>query len=177
MSGARSTAVRRVRVRRLIDAPREEVFAAWTDADAMRQWMRPGPMRDVRCEMDVREGGRYRIVMVGVEGERWQHEGEYRVVDSPRELVFTWISTLTDRHESVVRVEFFERGDRTELVLTHDELPHGAAAERHTRGWTAIVATLAARMAASDERRTAGASGRGDRFPEPENATSPGEGG
>lgn len=151
MSEAQSTAVPRVRIRRLIDAPCAEVFAAWMDADAMRHWMRPGPMSDVQCELDVREGGRYRIVMVGPEGERSEHEGEYRVVDSPNKLVFTWISSRTEQRETVVTVDFVERGDRTELVLTHEGLPHDEAAEIHTRGWTAIVDTLAERMEASGE--------------------------
>lgn len=155
MSDARSKShaivAPRVRVRRVLDAPRGEVFAAWTDGEAMRHWMRPGPMKDVTCEMDVREGGRYRIVMLGAGGERWEHEGEYRAVEPPNRLEFTWVSTLTDGHESVVTVELFERGDRTELVLTHERLPHAEASERHGRGWTAIVDALAEHLSAAGE--------------------------
>lgn len=157
---SQSTTVPRVRIRRLIDAPRAEVFAAWTDAEAMGYWMRPGPMSEVRCDLDVREGGRYRIVMAGHEGERWEHEGEYRVVDSPNKLVFTWISNITDGRETVVTIELFERSDRTELVLTHEELPHEKAVEMHKRGWTTIVDTLSERIAADGETADGGA-GRG----------------
>ena len=137
----------RVRIRRIIDASPARVFDAWTDADGMRRWMRPGSVADAECELDIREGGGFRIVMVTPDGDRLEHTGEYRVVDRPHKLVFTWISGGTDGRETVVTVELFERGERTELVLTHDRLPDRRRAEMHTEGWTTIVDRLAERAA------------------------------
>ncbi|MFW6078684.1 MAG: SRPBCC family protein [Gemmatimonadota bacterium] len=133
----------RVRIRRVIDAPPADVFEAWTDPEGMRHWMRPGSITDAECELDVREGGGFRIVMIAQEGDRLEHTGEYRVVDPPHKLVFTWISGGTDGRESLVTVELFERGERTELVLTHEKVPDERRAEMHTDGWTTIVDRLA----------------------------------
>lgn len=146
MTDTGPTGAPRVRIRRLIDSPPTEVFPAWTDADAMGEWMRPGSMADAECELDPREGGRFRIVMIDPEGGRFVHRGEYRVVEPPRRLVFTWISDATEQRESVVTVELFDRDGATELVLTHERLPSEAAAERHTGGWTDIIERLADRL-------------------------------
>ena len=146
MNNTQASTAPRVRIRRLIDASPAEVFEAWTDADSMSQWMRPGSTADAECELDVREGGRFRIDMILPDGERKDHEGEYRVVDPPNKLVFTWISEGTQRRETVVTVELSERDGGTELVLTHEGIPTEKSAEGHEEGWTSIVETLAAHV-------------------------------
>ncbi len=139
------TADDRVVIRRMIAATPDELFAAWTDADTMRLWMRPDNWDDSSVRLDVRVGGTFSIDMI--DGERVvAHRGEYLEIDPPRLLVFTWISAGTAQQPSVVRVEFHARGDRTELVLTHERLPGTEAAENHRRGWTEIVGTLARRL-------------------------------
>src|SRR5215210_6581207 len=87
-------------VRRTIDASREKVFAAWTDAASMGKWMRPGPSSDARAKLDVRVGGRFEIDMIG-DGTVYHHEGEYLTVDPPRKLAFTWISDGTEHQRTV----------------------------------------------------------------------------
>ena len=134
-------------VRRRIRASREDVFAMWTDARSLAQWMTPVSGSRTTAELHPRVGGRYTIVMHG--DRDYDHHGEYLVVDPPSKLSFTWISEGSDYQRSVVTVELFETGaDETELVLTHEQLPPAWVA-RHIEGWTAIVETLAARWAQS----------------------------
>ena len=136
-----------LRITRILPVPPKEVFAAWTDPDCARHWMAPGSMAVAELEMDPRPGGTFRLVMRSERGDI-AHIGEYREVDPPRRLVFTWKSPATQGRETVVTVEFHERGDATELVLTHEELPDEPTADGHRQGWTSIAEKLALYLAA-----------------------------
>ena len=77
-----------------------------------------------------------------IEGpKRYEHTGEYRAIDPPRRLEFTWTSEATDQRPTVVTIEFLERDRGTELVLTHRRLPPKQV-ESHRRGWTDILQLL-----------------------------------
>lgn len=127
-------------VRRFIPAPRERVFAAWLNPASMAQWMRPMGMTDATVEADARVGGKFRIVMIRGR-ERFEHTGEYQVIEPPVRLVFTWISQATDHQPTQVSVDFHERQDGTELVLTHRRLP-SAQLESHRGGWSDVLRNL-----------------------------------
>jgi uncharacterized protein YndB with AHSA1/START domain len=127
-------------LRRIIPLPRERVFQAWLDPASLAQWMRPGGATDATAEVDPKVGGRFRIVMI--EGaKRFEHTGEYRVINPPERLEFTWISQATDHQPTVVTIDFLERSGATELVLTHRRLPPKQV-ESHRRGWTDILQLL-----------------------------------
>lgn len=130
----------RLEVRRIYPHPPEAVFDAWTDAQAMRRWMRPGPTGDVRAELDVREGGTFRIDMIA--GDRvLAHRGEYRVVERPRRLVFTWHADWIPGG-STVSIDFNEVEGGTEVVLVHEGLPSEESVANHTEGWGTILEKL-----------------------------------
>jgi uncharacterized protein YndB with AHSA1/START domain len=134
-----------VTVSRTIPAPREQVFAAWLDADGMRHWMRPDDIRETEAELDARVGGRFRIVMRGAETD-YVMTGEYVEIDPPSRILLTWASNVTTG-ESRITLEFHDRGDETELVLTHERISDAATAANYEKGWSEIVDSLAARMA------------------------------
>jgi uncharacterized protein YndB with AHSA1/START domain len=140
----------KLEVRKKIDVPRAEVFHAWTDAESMREWMCPSTARSAEAELDVRVGGKFRIVMKS-DTRDYEHTGEYRVVDPPSKLEFTWISEGTNGQTSLVTVEFLEDGAGTEVVLTHDGLPTEKAQGDHTRGWGQILDHLARVTAAQNK--------------------------
>jgi uncharacterized protein YndB with AHSA1/START domain len=127
-------------IRRLLPAPRERVFAAWLDPLSLVHWMRPGADATATAEVDPRVGGRFRIVMKHSGGVT-EHTGEYLVIEPPSRLSFTWISVHTHQIPTEVTVECFERGQSTELVLTHRRLPPDKA-EAHRRGWSTILQNL-----------------------------------
>lgn len=137
------TARQTLTLTRVFAASREEVFAAWTTPESVRQWMRPGSAEVVLAELDLRVGGTFRIDMLH-EGERLIHSGVYREIVPPEKLVFTWTSRDTHQHETLVGVELRALGNRTtELTLTQTLLPDVESAERHTRGWSLILEHLA----------------------------------
>ncbi len=135
----------RLVIRRVMPAPREAVFAAWTDPESIREWMCPGDALTAEAELDLRVGGSYRIVMKSPT-RAYDHTGEYLVVEPPSKLAFTWISKGTDHQPTIVTVELFERGSQCELVLTHERFPTPEAMRHHKNGWGQIAERLAAHL-------------------------------
>jgi uncharacterized protein YndB with AHSA1/START domain len=129
----------RVHLERLLPAPIDAVFAAWTDTVLMARWFAPTGYAVV--EADVRVGGRFRLTMIDND-DRLDHFGEYLVVDPPRRLSFTWCSTYTVGHSSRVDVVLTARGRSTLLTLTHTGLPD-TMVSAHGSGWLTIVDRLA----------------------------------
>ena len=138
MNAAFATAT--VTVRRIIPAPAEDLFDAWLDPQALSTWMRPGSIQKTTAKLDVRVGGRYEILMES-DTDSYPTQGEYRVIDRPRRLVFTWISRGTEHRESLVTVDFIARGESTEVVVTHEQLPESQRSS-HTDGWTSGLLRL-----------------------------------
>jgi uncharacterized protein YndB with AHSA1/START domain len=128
-------------VRRRIAAPRERVFDAWLDSESLARWMRPGDMTHATVTVDARVGGGFRIVMEGRPEGAVEHHGEYLAIEPPSLLSFTWRSRYAGDGTTVVTIEFHERGDGTDVVLTHRGLPP-TALEAHRQGWTDIVRLL-----------------------------------
>ena len=70
--------------------------------------------------------------------------GVYRVVEPPKKLVYTWRwESEPDAPETLVTVEFLDRGGATDLVLTHELFPNEAAKGKHEHGWTGCLDKLA----------------------------------
>lgn len=120
-------------VRRTIAASAHDLFDAWLDPQALAEWMRPGTIRRSEARTDPRVGGEYEVIMHGEKGPI-PHRGVYKVIDRPRRLVFTWISPYAGAN-SIVTVDFIAADSRTEVIVTHEQLPEGEIGA-HTRGWT-----------------------------------------
>lgn len=126
-------------VQRTLPVEPEVAFDAWLDPAELRTWL--APVSDV--DVDARVGGHFRIVMARDEadGGPIEHTGEYRELDRPRRLVFTWVSQYTDG-ESVVTVDLEPDPVGTRLVLTHEGLPPESR-EGHAEGWGSFLDTYA----------------------------------
>ena len=74
---------------RVIDAPPEHVFRAWTDPELVKQWFTPPPYLTTHAELDVRPGGSSLVVMRGPDGVDMPNRGVYLEVVENRRLVFT----------------------------------------------------------------------------------------
>jgi uncharacterized protein YndB with AHSA1/START domain len=84
--------------------------------------------------VEPRVGGAYEITMQG-KGGPIVHKGVYRLIERPRRLVFTWISGPTENKETLVTVDFVRVDKRTEVIVTHEQLPESAMPS-HRNGWT-----------------------------------------
>ncbi|HWK65580.1 MAG TPA: SRPBCC family protein [Rhizobiaceae bacterium] len=84
-----NTSDRELVLSRLIDAPREKVYRAWTEADILKQWFAPKPWTTPRAELDVRPGGGSLVVMRDPDGNEYPNRGVYLEVVPNERLVFT----------------------------------------------------------------------------------------
>lgn len=133
-----ASADRECRVTRVIPAPPEAVFQAWTEPDRIRQWSCP-PGATIRdSQVDLVPGGPYRLLIEAEEGTLHTAFGAYREVDPPNRLVYTWDWEEPESAvgETLVTVEFLADGAATEVVVEHEGFPAAEAAEGHRLGWT-----------------------------------------
>ena len=80
-----------VRIERTFDARAEDVFDAWTSPEVMRRWLHCGPDWETpTAEVDLRVGGRVRVVMRRPDGNESGMGGEYTLIERPHRLVMTW---------------------------------------------------------------------------------------
>lgn len=127
-------------VKKVISAPREEVFKAFTDVEVMSKWFFPDDDMSVDVTNNPVVGGDYTLKMYAKNGDTYTHVGEYRELTPPDRLVFTWNSDFVQN--TVVTVSFSESGDGTEVTVTHELLPEGEMAENHRGGWTGCLDRL-----------------------------------
>jgi uncharacterized protein YndB with AHSA1/START domain len=115
------TSERELVVSRTIHGPARLVFEAWTRPELFERWWVPKsfPISLLSCELDVRVGGRYRLVF-GHEGSTMEFFGRYLEVTPHSRLV--WTNDEADGGEPVTTVTFEETGGTT-LVVVHDLYP------------------------------------------------------
>ena len=139
---AERTAVE-LQVRRVIRADRETVFDAWVDEDVIRQWWPPSDHRAGRIATDPRPGGTYEWGLEPEDGrDPFAAVGEYRTVERPERLEFTW-SWSNAPLETRVTVEFNEVEGGTEVVLTHTGFPSAEMRDQHEDGWAGCLDRMA----------------------------------
>jgi uncharacterized protein YndB with AHSA1/START domain len=132
-------------VRRTLPASPEEVYAEWTDPQAMAEWMCPRPARCTSVTLVPRVGGDLRLE-IEENGTAFAVWGRFRVLDPPHRLEFTWsCSTWPDPTvESIVTVTLEAAGgDETVMTIEHRGFP-AELVPRHEAGWEAIATQLAA---------------------------------
>src|ERR1700722_5576377 len=84
-----STEARALILTRIIDAPREKVFKAWTEPALLKKWFATAPWTTPVVETDIRPGGASLIVMRGPDGNEFPNAGVYLEVVENERLVFT----------------------------------------------------------------------------------------
>jgi uncharacterized protein YndB with AHSA1/START domain len=115
----------------------EKVWHAWTDAEALKRWWGPGGTQPVSlAQLDLRFGGRFRIVFGGPEGKDHEVQGVYKEVVPNRKLVFTWTwPNSTPDRVSQVTIFFKPVAGGTDLEFLHEQFFDEAARDGHQRGW------------------------------------------
>src|SRR5438270_11378617 len=134
-------------VKRLIKAPRNRVYAAWTDPAQLKQWFGPENVQTRQLVADARVGGKFRWDLINSEGETMTCRGEYRELQPSKKIVFTWQwedDEAWENHSSIITVELDDAGGGggTELRLTHEKLPNEESRHGHTRGWNSALDKL-----------------------------------
>ena len=122
----------------VLPAPPSLVFRALTDPPELAKWWGPHGFTTPRLELDLRVGGGYRIAMQPPEGGLFYLQGEFREVDPPRRLAYTfrWEDPDPDDIETIVRLSLRDLGGSTELTLDQGAFATEPRRALHEQGWT-----------------------------------------
>ena len=128
---------RLLRIERTFGAPIERVFDAWVSEEVLRRWLHGMPGWETpTAEVELRVGGRIHIVMRDpTTGTEAGAAGEYRAVEPPRRLVFTWVWDDQPDQPQLIELELSEREGRTTVLMTNSAIPGDGRLESQERGW------------------------------------------
>lgn len=121
---------REIVLSRVIAAPRERVFAAWTDPAQIVQWFGPDGFKVESLECDIRPGGRWRFVFIGPDGTRYDNRMVFLRVDAPRLIEIEHGSDKDDDPARFHVTVTFDAQSDGKTVLTLRQL-HPTKEQRH----------------------------------------------
>ena len=145
-------------LRRVLDAPRELVWQAWTDPQHFKAWWGPRNYTCPFCEMDLRVGGKYLACMRSPEGKEYWSTGIYREIIPMERLVFT--DCFADEKGNVVPATYYgfnadfpremlvtvileDEEGKTKMTLRHEGPLSGPDREGTQQGWSESFDKLA----------------------------------
>ena len=125
-----------------IKAPASRIFGAITSPRELVEWWGvAGKFQVTEMESDLRPGGRWRMHLVSGSGTRSSVAGEYREIDRPWLLSFTWNREQDDSPETLVRWELDERKGLTTVRVIHSGFASDDQLQRNS-GWPMILELL-----------------------------------
>jgi uncharacterized protein YndB with AHSA1/START domain len=148
-------------ITRIFDAPRERVWKAWTDPEAVKRWWGPKDYTAPDCRIDLREGGKYLFCMRSPEGQDFWSTGVYREIVDQERIVCS--DSFADEKGNVVpathysmsvdfpmemqiTVTFEVEEGKTKIALRHAGIPTGPIFELAEAGWNESFDKLAASL-------------------------------
>ena len=128
---------------RLVDAPRERVFAAWTDPAQLVQWCYLTGMDNRHTEINPAAGGNWTIAVKSAEGMDILISRQYREITPPSKLAFYELCKAGDKVllDGIHTVTFDDEAGKTRITITV-ELVNGFDAENQggwNWGWNDLV--------------------------------------
>jgi uncharacterized protein YndB with AHSA1/START domain len=128
----------RLEMTRVVAAVPAVVFAAFDDSRQLAQWWGPQGFSVASLDFDPRVGKIYRIEMQPPEGEAFFLTGEFRQVEPPARLAFSFVYENPDPDdvENLVDLSFRDLGETTELWFTQSPFKTEARRALHHDGWT-----------------------------------------
>jgi len=126
----------------------EQVFARWTDADALARWFAPAGYTTISSAADLRVGGSWRLTFRSETGHEYTEHGVFRELTPPRRLVLTLTQVDGDRTnpETIVTVDLDDIGTpekpRTRMRFTQSGYRSAALRDQNEEGWCGCFETL-----------------------------------
>jgi uncharacterized protein YndB with AHSA1/START domain len=125
-----------VRIERTFAASAGDVFDAWTSPEVMRRWLHPGAdWGTPEADVDLRVGGKVRVVMRRPDGTEAEAHGEYTLIDRPHRLVMTWTFDDDPSNEQLIELSFSESEGSTSVVMVNSGISTDARRDRQDEGW------------------------------------------
>ena len=133
-----------LRIERIFRAPIEKVFDAWTNEEVLRRWLHADPNWDTPiAEVDLRVGGTIRVVMRDpVARAEYGARGEYRLIERPRRLVFSWTFDHHPENCQLIELDFSEHEGMTSVVMINSAIATENQRTEQRGGWLACYDNL-----------------------------------
>jgi uncharacterized protein YndB with AHSA1/START domain len=132
-----------VRIERTFAAAAEDVFDAWTSPEVMRRWFHCAPDWDTpEAEVDLRVGGKVRVVMRKPDGTEVEARGEYTLIDRPHRLVMSWTFHDETSNEQLIELTFSESEGSTTVVLVNSRISTDERRRAQDWGWNGCLDQL-----------------------------------
>jgi len=128
-----------LQVRRVIPAPPDRVFTAWTNPSEIEKWWGPKNVRCLSAEVDLRVGGQYRIANQTPDGTIVMIVGVYEIIDRPNVLTYTWSTDEGTRSSERISVRFERHRLGTKVVLRHELISTTTLRDQHEQGWVGCL--------------------------------------
>jgi uncharacterized protein YndB with AHSA1/START domain len=139
---------RTLRIERAFQAPIERVFDAWTSPEVMRRWFHCEPDWSTPvAEVDLRVGGKVRIVMHRSGDTDIEAGGEYLAIERPHRLVMTWAFSDDRDNQQLIELSFSESGGSTTVVMVNSQISTEERREAQQQGWHGCLDELARMLA------------------------------
>lgn len=106
-----------IHIETMINAPRDLIYQAYVDPKAIPHWWGPARLRTVVEEMDVKVGGKWKYLQYEPDGTEYVFHGEYKEVDRPNKITWTFNFGMWEGRESTETVEFVEVEPRKTKII------------------------------------------------------------
>ena len=109
-----------LKITRILNAPRELVFEAWTNPKHLAEWWGPSGFTNPVCKADAKNGGKIYIEMTAPDGTVYPMNGTFKEIIKPEKIVF--ISGALDKNGNTIfevlnTVTFANENGKTKLTL------------------------------------------------------------
>jgi uncharacterized protein YndB with AHSA1/START domain len=133
-----------LRLKLILPARRSVVYGALGDPGELAKWWGPRGFTAPSVEFDPRVGGSFRIAMQPPDGDLFYLSGEFREVDPPARLSYTfrWDPPDPSDRQTVVTLSLQDRGEQSEVLLTQGEFATEERLALHEEGWIESFARL-----------------------------------
>lgn len=125
-----------LRIERTYAASTFEVFDAWTSPEVMRRWFHcASDWHTPEAEVDLRLGGKVRVLMRRPDGMAAEAHGIYTLIDRPHRLEMTWTFAEDPANEQTIELSFSESEGSTTVVMINRGIPTEKRRADQDRGW------------------------------------------
>jgi uncharacterized protein YndB with AHSA1/START domain len=125
-----------VRIERTFAASPEDVFDAWSSPEVMRRWFHCAPDWETpEAEVELRVGGKVRVVMRKPDGTEVEARGEYTLIDPPHRLVMIWTFDDDPSNEQLIELSFSESEGSTTVLMVNSGISTDERRHAQDEGW------------------------------------------
>ena len=124
-----------LKVSKIIDASRENLFEYWIQPQHLPKWWGPKDVICTEVSIDLKPGGKYKLVNKLETGDIIEIYREYLAIEPPKLLKFTWSVTGISKNE-IVTVRFEEKTGKTKVIVLHEGITNNEIKHSHDTGWS-----------------------------------------